>query len=57
MTLQEAREARSKLSDVFTAEGDAGVIETLRIKADRGMCAKVVGRNVNDWIPIAELTQ
>lgn len=58
----EARELAQSLNDVFTPEGDAGVISRLYTFATpghrfagRGQCARVVGENVDEWFPLSVL--
>lgn len=58
----EARELAQNLNDVFTPDGDAGVIARLYTFTTyghqhhgKGQMAWVDGRNVNGWFPISEL--
>lgn len=62
ITNAEARELAQSLNDVFTPEGNAGVIDRLYTFATpghpfagKGQCARVVGANVDAWFPISEL--
>lgn len=58
----EARELAENLNDVFTPEGDAGVISRLwtfttygHLHHGKGQMAWVMGERVNGWFPITEL--
>jgi hypothetical protein len=62
LTKAQAKDLRESLADVFTPEGDAGVIDLLHTFATptgrlygKGQCARVVGANVREWYPIADL--
>lgn len=59
LTKAQARELRESLADVFTPEGDAGVIERVRTFITlEGPVAKaqVFGRLVHgQWYPLADL--
>lgn len=62
ITKAEAHELTQTLNDVFTPDGDAGVIGRLYTfnrpghpLAGKGQCARVVGANVDAWFPLADL--
>jgi hypothetical protein len=54
MTLDEAYEARQTTEDVFTAEGDAGVIAHISFERQQ---AFLDGPNVCRWVALDELTR
>jgi hypothetical protein len=63
LTPAATREATQSLCDVFTEEGDAGVISrlyTFHSESNplygKGQCALVVGVHVHGWYPISTLT-
>lgn len=62
LTQAQAKELSLSLGDVFTPDGDAGVIALLHTFRNpraplygKGQCAKVDGRQVDAWYPISEL--
>lgn len=57
LNLKQAKEAQESCADVFTPEGDAGVIAELRKFGGRSgeWNALVTGRLVGEWFPLSDL--